>query len=430
MRYWIALVFTLCLSTPSFAATCTHYVSPGGHSDTPSDSNAGTNITLPWATLGKMTSTAVAGNVVCMRGGTFARTTILNFPNSGTAANRITFQGYQAETAIVSYPGWSSGWNSNYSTTQNFVAYITFENFTMSGATFAFHMFGANNIIWSRVTILNSGSGILGHCWRCTIDRSTLYHNGWGGGTPSSTDHNLYIYGNEWVVTNNLLYDAGGSNITFSCGDHNVTLPSTLYSGCANSIIANNTIAYSANGPAIFLWAGESSLQAYNNVISENNIFLQNNTVGVDTGGIYLRSMPSDTGLLVRNNLFWDTTGVTTNICVNNPLLNCSNSTFGGYWTSTNNLFGVNPLLVNAPTTKPTTPDFNFTASSPIAPSGPVNFGLNLTGTITTTLDYGGVQRPVGGAWDLGAYEFGTTPDTTPPAAPTGLRITRLLGGR
>ncbi len=87
-----------------------------------------------------------------------------------------------------------------------------------------------------------------------------------------------------------------------------------------------------------------------------------------------------------------------------------------------NNLTGtlsqpINPLVINA-----TSGNFRLQSGSPA-----INAGFALAGLVTRDLD--GNQRPVGGAWDIGAYEFGGAPpactkpggDCTPPSVPTGL---------
>ena len=74
-----------------------YYIAPTG-----SDSAAGT-MTAPWATLQKAANTAVAGDTVWIRGGTYMVTTPattgagINFTKSGTAAAPINYFAYQGE---------------------------------------------------------------------------------------------------------------------------------------------------------------------------------------------------------------------------------------------------------------------------------------------------------------------------------------------
>jgi hypothetical protein len=51
-----------------------------------------------------------------------------------------------------------------------------------------------------------------------------------------------------------------------------------------------------------------------------------------------------------------------------------------------------------------------------------INAGTNLSANIGA-LDYAGISRPQGSAWDIGAYEYVSLTDTIPPAAPTGLAV-------
>jgi hypothetical protein len=75
---------------------------------TGSDSNPGT-MASPFATLQKGVNTAVAGDTVYIRGGTYSITTPattgagINFTKSGTATNPINFFAYQAEVPVFDF---------------------------------------------------------------------------------------------------------------------------------------------------------------------------------------------------------------------------------------------------------------------------------------------------------------------------------------
>src|SRR5438034_5628531 len=81
---------------------CTYYLSPGG-----SDTNSGT-IQAPWKHLQKAFDTLTAGQVVCLRTGTYEPAGAYNTPSyrhtisrSGEQGNPIVIRNYPGETAIV-----------------------------------------------------------------------------------------------------------------------------------------------------------------------------------------------------------------------------------------------------------------------------------------------------------------------------------------
>ena len=79
----------------------TRYVSPSGL-----DTNAGTSISAPWKTITKAANSALPGDLVYIRNGTYAEMVTLRIsgtdPN-GTASPKgyITFQSYPGESAII-----------------------------------------------------------------------------------------------------------------------------------------------------------------------------------------------------------------------------------------------------------------------------------------------------------------------------------------
>ncbi|HEY4392823.1 MAG TPA: right-handed parallel beta-helix repeat-containing protein, partial [Polyangia bacterium] len=90
-------IFVVVLVAAGTARATEYYVATTG-----SDSNAGT-MAAPWATLQKAANTAVAGDTVWIRGGTYLITTPTNsstglsFTKSGTASANINYFAYQGE---------------------------------------------------------------------------------------------------------------------------------------------------------------------------------------------------------------------------------------------------------------------------------------------------------------------------------------------
>ena len=101
------------------AQAAEYYVSPTG-----SDSAAGT-MAAPWATLQKGVNTAVAGDTVWIRGGTYRVTTPatssggINFNKSGTSdTNRIKYWAYPGEIPVFDFSGLvisTSGYTNGFS---------------------------------------------------------------------------------------------------------------------------------------------------------------------------------------------------------------------------------------------------------------------------------------------------------------------------
>ena len=55
--------------------------------------------------------------------------------------------------------------------------------------------------------------------------------------------------------------------------------------------------------------------------------------------------------------------------------------------------------------------------------SAAANAGVALSSAYSGSIN--SVVRPQGGGWDIGAYEFGSSQTSTPPAPPTNVRIVR-----
>jgi len=80
----------------------------------------------------------------------------------------------------------------------------------------------------------------------------------------------------------------------------------------------------------------------------------------------------------------------------------------------------INPALTSITATNPATRDYRLSSNSPAINVADPNTGVS---PMSISTDINGAPRPVGGKYDLGAYEFQTSSgDTLAPAAPSGLR--------
>ena len=92
----LAAAFVFLLSANA-ASAATYYVSTSGN-----DSNPGT-LSSPWRTIQRAANTVVAGDTVQIRGGTYNEQ--INFNNSGTSGNPITFTNYAGEVVTIDGAG-------------------------------------------------------------------------------------------------------------------------------------------------------------------------------------------------------------------------------------------------------------------------------------------------------------------------------------
>ena len=77
-----------------------YYVATNG-----SDSNPGTSLAQPFATLAKAVSVANPGNLIYVRGGTYAQTAKIRLTRSGSAAQPIRVRAYPGEHPIFDFSG-------------------------------------------------------------------------------------------------------------------------------------------------------------------------------------------------------------------------------------------------------------------------------------------------------------------------------------
>jgi len=86
------------------AETAKYYVAPNG-----SDSNPGTNIAQPFATLGKAAKLVMPGDLVYLRGGTYPVSSRISLTNIGNTVQPIRIRAYPGETPVLDCSGEGTG---------------------------------------------------------------------------------------------------------------------------------------------------------------------------------------------------------------------------------------------------------------------------------------------------------------------------------
>jgi hypothetical protein len=243
-----------------------------------------------------------------------------------------------------------------------------------------------------------------------TIDRNLIHDTGdfsLACDDPNRHTHGLYLIGQNYKVTNNIIYNTVLRGIQTRGQVYDSTkMPNTFFSGFQNSLIANNTIAYGKCYDAIVVW-DEGGGNLNNSIV--NNIFFENSQQAVSAQEHGISFTGTAKNITIANNISYASPPGKTGFLYNQGA--CSGCTI-----TNNSVNGANPNMANAPPTLPTSPDFHLTNSSTTA----IGFGLNLMSAGVTT-DYSGKSRPASGSWDVSAYQFNVNATNISP--PRNLQV-------
>ena len=335
----------LALTATSLAQSgSTFYVSKSG-----SNSNSG-SYTAPWLTIQHAASTVTAGATVYVETGTYNES--VNFPNSGTSSNPITFANYPGETATI------DGTGLTVSGTQGLInivngSYITIngfqiQNYTTSkaaatpagiwitgsgtgvkilnnrvhnitttteknGNAFGIAVYGTSSTPITQITIsgntvydLKTGESetmnVDGNVTYFLISNNVVHDNdnigidaiGFEGVGPTGSDQARY-----GEVVGNTVYNISGIN---NAGEGDSYDADGLYcDGCEYVVFERNTV-YSCD--IAMEAASEHSGHDSSYVTIRNNLFYNSNAVGVTFGGYANKVGGSDHVVVVNNTLY------------------------------------------------------------------------------------------------------------------------------
>lgn len=390
------------------------------------DGSGDGSIADPWCTIQEAADAVTAGDTVLINPGTYGGG--ITVDTSGTAVNLITFKGNGAGVIIEGDGSGQDGFNiedadyividnvtvqhasragvrivlADHVTVRNstfidngkwgvftgFADYTTVENIESYGAVDEHGIYISNSsdypVIRGNRLHHNNANGLHmngdaslsdpGHdsdgiISFGLIENNIIYENGVGGGSGINMDGVT-----DTIVRNNLLYDNHASGISIYQIDGG--------SGSQNNLILNNTILMPSNGR----WAiNIPDLVDTNNKVF-NNILLNDHTShgSITIPGAGLTGFESDYNIVIDR------------FSVNDNTISFA-SWQGLGFDAHSFIATANDLFVN-----PAAHDYRLKAGSPAIDAG--------TTLADVTTDLEGKARPIGAAFDIGAYEYGTPP--------------------
>ena len=343
-------------------SSCTEFVSPSG-----SDSSDG-SMGSPWQTLQKAFNSSVAGDVICLRAGTYPSQSTTTYSqimnNSGAAGNPITIQNYPGEAATVEGNTRING------------AYIVLKGTAITPPYGLVFTMGTAGLAIDGIDVLNTHDVTVDHVEIEGFDSRAAY--------SQSNGCNNQVLGSY-------IHDNGSS----TSSGNGISWGSTS-SGCTSGgLIANNVIEHNTS-IGLQLYSGGSSTTPSNVMVEENTIVSQ---------GAYGITVWGDQNVVANNIVYGngdglnDTQGAlykgTMNVVDHNVTFSPASSSRSGWYLAggcclTNNLAS-DPLFVS-----PSTKDWHLTSTSPA-------IGYSNTSYVQP-VDKDGVTR--GPDYDAGAYQY------------------------
>lgn len=360
----------------------TYYVSTTG-----SDSNNGTSEGSAFKTIQKGADVAKAGDTVMVMPGTYIETARggnfagVQNKNDGTATNRIRFVSKVKWGAKVSARGGSQIWAS-------LGDYVDIEGFDIDGSgspnSPGITAYGTSaRILYNHVHnlrpmqcvgVVGIGTNDYEKNFGVEIIGNVIHDIGPGVTCPKVRGYGIYLSTNRGKVQNNIVYNNG------SYGIH-------LWHTPIDAIVSHNLV-FNNGRSGILFGCGDKPFVTCKNIVISNNILMNNKEYAIQEYG--------------NNN--------GTNRVVNNITFGDSSKIGMKNGQATGNMVGVDPKLVNF---RP-----NGGGDYHPAPGSPAIDKASPTGAIANDIDLG--KRPFGAASDIGPYEAGATPGTTPLPPPAG----------
>jgi len=278
-----SMALLVAYARPAAAGPSVLYVDNGNPNC--SDSGPGTS-TIPFCTIGKGASVAVAGQTVQVASGTYAE--LVTVKNSGAAGSPIVLTA--APGASVTVNGMANGFKVSGKT------YVTVQGFMVSSTTsYGIYVTGSSNVTVSGSTVSGTGSHgiyVTSSSTNVTVSGNSV-SNTTGYGIYVNTLSNSTVSGNSVSGTTNYgIYVNSSSNITVNGNDvsaagqpvQGYTKYGIKLAGSTSSLVSGNT-AHNNSDAGIFLDAGTHGVEVTGNQTYGNARGYARAAPGIDVRG-------------------------------------------------------------------------------------------------------------------------------------------------
>lgn len=442
--------------TPIIPPSDLHFVSHGGAeffiAINGSDSNNG-SIHSPWKTLTYAVTKIKGGDAIFFRAGTYSGTGYSigagSFPSGTSWSNATTLSAYNGEAVILKPSGEpaSPGGYSMCGIGLNAVQYgkiadqyMLFKDFTLDGSNGSsqangFYFLGrtkstdtiaeTNHVRLQNVVIKNAQAlGLQGGGYAHEFINVTIEDAGYGlARDPAIRNggHGIYWWGHNTLFDGMDVFGSADQGMQLNNSEPNMAVEGNII---RNSRIHDNGGLAKGRLPGFQTMPGHSDsgggmpLDVNNSLIYNNLIY---NNVG---GGMNLGYGDSGNNNMVFNNVIYGQSGTglsignfgsggNNNYIANNIIFKNANSDLknnGSGNKLATNIIGSDPGFVN-----PGAGDFRIALQS----SSAVDKGTALG---EVQFDFDRKKRPIGAAYDIGAYEYDSPQAEADPAAKSSTR--------
>lgn len=419
---------------------CTHHgLATNYYVATTGNNSHNGSLSTPWKTIQKAAAVAGAGDHVYVKKGTYYNNVVI--ANSGTSGSWLTFDAYPGdEHQVILENAFFKLAQKNYVRISGMKVQNGHNGFNIEGPcegiqisnNHTFNTFSSGIIAWG--VPFGSDPGDYNNIHNLKILNNKVEKACNGGWNECITLANGVV---NFEIADNEVFNGGdpvngGEGIDLKAGVRNGSVHDNYIHG-----LTRRGIYLDAGGTLGFTPPSVRDIDVYNNKVTNcvgagmaimtegsgsvydiniyNNLFYENTEDGmmyykhpVGTGSVYNCHLTNNT---IYNNgrygILVNFTGATNLTVRNNISYNNSNNNYSrtnGSGATSNNLFGSNPLFINAGTA-----NFELQSGSPAINTG--------TSTQAPSVDYNGDSRV--GQVDIGAFEYQSVSNNLAPMGST-----------